>query len=137
ATVLAGAPGFVSAPNAFQLRIDALPAAADPAAPAVAVDAEIGVLGLDLETRRRNRANGRVAGIDAGGFIVNVRQSFGNCPQYIQARGVHAAPRLAGPSRHLAHLDDGARRLIGAADTFFVASRSRADAGRAGGADIS
>jgi predicted pyridoxine 5'-phosphate oxidase superfamily flavin-nucleotide-binding protein len=137
ATMLAGPPGFVHAPNAFQLRIDGMVASDDPAAPALVPDAEIGVLGLDLATRRRNRANGRIAAVDASGFLVNVRQSFGNCPQYIQARAVRPETRERGPSEALTRLDGKADALIRAADTFFVASRSRSAAGPGGGADIS
>lgn len=66
-----------------------------------------------------------------------MRQSFGNCPQYIQRRALTRAESLRGPARELASLDAESRALIGHADTFFVASRSRADAGAAGGADIS
>ena len=69
-------------------------------------------------------------------FSVAVRQSFGNCPQYIQTR--RPAPRVSRPgaAECLAALDDAARRLIATADTFFVASRSRANASN-GGLDIS
>jgi hypothetical protein len=68
---------------------------------------------------------------------VLVRQSFGNCPQYIQRRVIVRANTVASPARELSSLDSEARSLIEHADTFFVASRSRADVGRAGGADIS
>ena len=54
-------------PDPATLRIAALPAANDPAAPAFVAGAEIGLLGLDLATRRRNRANGRVVSGDAAG----------------------------------------------------------------------
>ncbi|MGU3540636.1 pyridoxamine 5'-phosphate oxidase family protein [Methylobacterium sp. A54F] len=137
ATLLAGAPGFIAAPDAHTLRVSALPAADNPAAPAFAVGAEIGFLGLDLATRRRNRANGRIAARDAGGFTVAVRQSFGNCPKYIQRRSVEPLARAARPTEPLAALDDAARALIGGADTLFVASRAREGVGPGGGADIS
>jgi hypothetical protein len=66
-----------------------------------------------------------------------VQQSFGNCPQYIQRRALSRVERTGGRVRSLESLDDDARGLITRADTFFVASRSRADVGPAGGADIS
>ncbi|MDR7036313.1 putative pyridoxine 5'-phosphate oxidase superfamily flavin-nucleotide-binding protein [Methylobacterium sp. BE186] len=137
ATLLSGPPGFVSAEDPVTLRVSALPPADDPAAPALRRGAEIGLLGLDLATRRRNRANGSIAAIDSAGFTVSIAQSFGNCPKYIQRRDVEAVPRVRGPTEALDGLDDRARALIEGADTFLVASRARAGIGPAGGADIS
>src|SRR5258708_7932290 len=56
--------------------------------------------------------------------------------QYIQTRTPAPRPTGPGATEHLAALDDDARRLIGNADTFFVASRSRTDAPN-GGIDMS
>lgn len=140
ASVLTGAPGFVTSPDATTLRIDALPRTGDPAAPGFAAGAEIGLLGLDLTTRRRNRANGRIVNRD-GSLTVHIGQSFGNCPQYIQTRTVTAARtvRTAGeaPAAMLDGLDEAARDLIESADTFFVASRGRSELGAEGGFDMS
>src|SRR5262245_1401827 len=133
ATLLAGAPGFVHSPDPTTLRVDALPAADDRAAAAFAEGQELGLLGLDLATRRRNRANGRIAARDAAGFTFAVRQSFGNCAKYIQRRAVQAAPSVPGGTEPLARLDAAARALIAQADTLFVASRSRPGVGDAGG----
>jgi len=135
ATVLSGAPGFVQSPDATTLRIASLPAVGDPAAPGFKAGAEIGLIGLDFTTRRRNRVNGRLMAVDDG-LTVAVTQSFGNCAQYIQARA--PAPRVAPPVRPetLAALDEAARTLITRSDTFFVASRSRAGLS-GGGLDMS
>lgn len=137
ATVLEGEPGFISSPDQRTLRIQALPGPYDPACGTIRKDAEIGLLGIDLGTRRRNRANGVITAVDATAFTVAVQQSFGNCPQYIQRRIVSRAEPARGRVRRLASLDDDARGLIARADTFFVASRSRAGVGPAGGVDIS
>lgn len=137
ATMLTGAPGFARSPDPVTLRIDRLPDRADPAAAGIAAGLEIGVLGIDLASRRRNRSNGRIAQLDAAGMTVAVRQSFGNCPQYIQRRTVHGVPGAPGEAEPLASLDAPARALIAGADTFFVASRSRPGTGHEGGADIS
>jgi uncharacterized protein len=137
ATMLTGAPGFVHAPDPVTLRIDALPAAHDPAAVAFGEGAEIGVLGLDFATRRRNRANGTIIARDAAGFTLAVRQSFGNCAKYIQRRAVAPAAHAPGSVEPLPGLDPAARALIAQADTLFVASRSRPEAGAAGGLDMS
>lgn len=136
ASVLTGAPGFVVSPDPATLAIDALPRDGDPAGSGFAAGAGIGLLGIDLATRRRNRANGWIVARDRG-LTVRIAQSFGNCPQYIQTRGVALAAKEAGPVETLSGLDEAARDLIESADTFFVASRSRAELGDAGGFDMS
>jgi uncharacterized protein len=142
ATLLTGHPGFVQSPDPVTLHIAALPDAGDPAAEAFAPDRDIGILGIDFSTRRRNRVNGRILSREAGGIGVTVNQSFGNCPQYIQQRTL-APPRVdpaegrSNPVESLDHLDEAAQAAIERADTFFVASRSRAGNGAAYGADIS
>jgi predicted pyridoxine 5'-phosphate oxidase superfamily flavin-nucleotide-binding protein len=137
ASILTGPAGFVSSPDRVTLRIDALPAADDPAAPGFAPGQPIGLLGLDLSTRRRNRANGRVTARDGRGLTVAVAQSFGNCPQYIQTRTVTPHPRAPTAIEPLAGLDAPARQLIARSDTLFVASRSRSSVGDDGGLDMS
>jgi predicted pyridoxine 5'-phosphate oxidase superfamily flavin-nucleotide-binding protein len=137
ATMLNGRPGFVHAPDPVTLRIDTLPEPADPAAGRFESGQEIGILGIDFETRRRNRANGQIVDLDAAGFTVAVRQSFGNCAKYIQRRTAHDAPYAPARIETLAGLDAKAWELIGRADTFFVASRSRAELLVAAGVDIS
>lgn len=137
ATVLTGEPGFVSSPTATGLAVQALPVADDPARAALRPAAPIGLLGIEFETRRRNRANGMVTARDAGGFAVSVSQSFGNCAKYIQTRHrLGAQPGDPGAIERLAGLDDAARTMITQADTFFIASAAPADL-QAGGLDMS
>ena len=135
ASVLAGDPGFMQSPDPTTLSIAASPAPGDPAAPTFVAGAEVGLLGLDFTTRRRNRANGRLVAVDKG-FTVEIAQSFGNCAQYIQTRTPSPRAAAGAPPESLGHLDDAARALIAASDTFFVASRSRAGIGD-GGLDMS
>ncbi|MCR8957469.1 pyridoxamine 5'-phosphate oxidase family protein [Variovorax sp. S2] len=123
ASVLAAPPGFAHSPDPTHLRIDALPMADDPLAAQLVQGASLGLLGIQPHTRRRNRMNGNVEAIDAAGFMVEVQQSFGNCPKYIQAREpLFAAGQAAAPAQRLDGLDDAARALIARADTFFIAS---------------
>ncbi len=136
ASVLTGGAGFVQSPDPATLRIAGLPAANDAAAPDFVAGAEIGLLGLDPRTRRRNRANGRLVAVDDG-LTVGIAQSFGNCAQYIQTRTPSPRAPLTADTEPLSKLDDDARALIGSCDTFFVASRSRADIGESGGLDMS
>lgn len=46
----------------------------------------LGLLGIDFETRRRNRLNVVVRSLVGDRLDVDVLQSYGNCPKYIQAR---------------------------------------------------
>jgi len=136
ATILAGPPGFSSAPDPHTLRVAATLDASDPAQRALRPGAPAGVLGIDLATKRRNRANGIVTVGDEHGFTLDVRQSFGNCPQYIHVREVETAVARAAPPEIIRKLDGVARVQIEAADTFFVASAARTDEAN-GGVDVS
>ncbi|WP_085655935.1 pyridoxamine 5'-phosphate oxidase family protein [Pseudomonas sp. B11(2017)] len=131
ASVLEGEPGFARSPDPEHLHFLGLPAADDPAA--LQDGAAIGLLGIELHTRRRNRLNGRIGALGADGFEVTVEQSFGNCPQYIQLRQFQRVPLTdpaTRPATHLDALDDDARALIEGADTFFVASYVEVDGQR-------
>ncbi|QAY83374.1 2Fe-2S iron-sulfur cluster-binding protein [Pseudomonas arsenicoxydans] len=123
ASILEGSPGFAHSPQPGLLQFDSLPGSDDPAQ--LQDGAAIGLLGIELHTRRRNRINGRVGALTASGFGVTVEQSYGNCPQYIQLRQFRSVP-LAAPStrvaQHLNELDEAATAMIAGADTFFVAS---------------
>lgn len=136
ATILSGPAGFISSPDARTLRLAARPQADDPILPHLVENAPLGLLGIDLRTRRRNRANGRVRAVETSGFTVAVSESFGNCPQYIQAREIREADTPLQPLEIVHGLDGAARTLIGRADTFFVASSAGAGTDR-GGVDIS
>lgn len=126
ASIFAGKPGFAHSPDPRQLRIDAALAAGDPAAEGTRKGAAIGLLGIELTTRRRNRINGRIADGDSVGISVSVDHAFGNCPQYIQTREASMVrdPQLASSGLRLEGngLDTDAVAMIRAADTFFVAS---------------
>ena len=81
ASMLTGFPGFMASPDPKTLRIAARPGPHDLLAKNLAAGAPLGLLGIELSTRRRNRMNGRVSMLDGSGFAVSVDQSFGNCPQ--------------------------------------------------------
>lgn len=142
ASVLAQPPGFIRSPDAQHLVLQAQSLAGDPLQDTLANGAPIGLLGIEPHTRRRNRVNGVVRELSAAGFAVNLSQSFGNCPQYIQAREPVYKDRPVGrPVLHQsAQLDGAARRMVEAADTLFIATAYAGDlalAGAAGGVDVS
>lgn len=122
ATILTGPPGFIASPDAKTLWIAAKPEPDDPAAPWLRPNARIGVLGIDLAARRRNRANGWIAAATPARLTVAVEESFGNCPRYIHIRGIAARPGNPAPAEALDRLDAAATEAISAADTFFVAT---------------
>jgi predicted pyridoxine 5'-phosphate oxidase superfamily flavin-nucleotide-binding protein len=134
-SLLARGPGFVSSPDPRHLVVRARPLPGDPLGQNLAVGADVGILGIDPSTRRRNRLNGVVQESTPEGFTVEVRQSYGNCPKYIQARTVTFAPKgPAGPITRAERLDAPLARLVGSADTFYLASAAQ---GPSGGADVS
>ncbi|MCR0984579.1 pyridoxamine 5'-phosphate oxidase family protein [Roseomonas populi] len=126
ATLRAGRVGFMSAPDPRHLRIELPRDAADPADAGMEDGDAVGLLGIDLATRRRNRLNGTLRRDWSGGFTVVVGQSFGNCPQYIQQREARflrdPLSASADPPLVTVGLDERARRIIGHADTFYVAT---------------
>ncbi len=140
ASLLVGEPGFVRSPTATLLTVDAQPLPGDALAQSLRVAAPLGLLGIELPTRRRNRANGHVALVHAGGFGVHVQQSFGNCSKYIQARsGPFLWPAGDGkPSAEHARLSWAARELLAGVDTAFIATSSaNPTLGGAEGLDVS
>ena len=144
ASMLIGAPGFIGSPDAWTLAIGAVPAADDPLAANLAVGAAVGLLGIELDTRRRNRMNGVVTASDGQGFVVRVGQSFGNCPQYIQARApffVLDPAALAPPAPRTEEpvLSATSMSLLRQADTFFIATATPTERreGAAHGVDVS
>ena len=127
ASVLWGAPGFATSPQPQRLRIDSLPEADDPLAANLRAGTGLGLLGIELPTRRRNRMNGRVEALSDGGFAVAVQQSFGNCPKYIQVRSWQAATRQPGQLEQGEGLDPRWLPLVEGSDTLFIASSNGAD----------
>jgi predicted pyridoxine 5'-phosphate oxidase superfamily flavin-nucleotide-binding protein len=151
ASVLIERPGFIASPDERTLRVSAAPALGDPLRANLQVNAPIALLGIELATRRRNRANGTVTAVRDRGFDVHVQQSFGNCPQYIQARspsfvadprsGEPLSPTAAASRREGSEgrvLSARAAALVARADTFFIATAANAPAGDARhGCDVS
>jgi uncharacterized protein len=140
ASLLIGAPGFVRSPTPRRLQIEAVPLPGDPLSQSLRPGAPLGLLGIELATRRRNRVNGSIASVDGETVELVVDQSFGNCKQYIQGRrGSFASPNeRATPSVEAALLSGEALRLLAHTDTTFIATSSR-DTARGGneGLDVS
>ncbi|MEM5498151.1 pyridoxamine 5'-phosphate oxidase family protein [Paraglaciecola mesophila] len=127
ASILPGSPGFVQSPSPTQLTVNSPILSGDPLAAAIKQGARLGLLGLEMSTRRRNRVNACVTSAANNQFALEVEQSFGNCPQYIQTRDLHfiRSPKLpyqAPAAETFFELGDSLKAFIRQADTFFVAS---------------
>ena len=141
ASILTNPPGFIGSPDARHLLIRARPLLGDPLHETLAAGAPIALLGIEQQTRRRNRMNGIVERIDEDGVLVGVQQSFGNCPKYIQARQVeYVESDCAGTIDSASTLNERTRKLIARTDTFFIATAhpdASQGATRSQGVDVS
>jgi len=127
-TILTGEPGFASASDPGALAIRAQPVPGDALAGSLVRGADVGILGIELATRRRNRVNGRVEESGEQGFALAVDQGFGNCPQYIRERAWRIVEPTASPVRHShERLTPALAKRIREADTLFIATGHRGD----------
>jgi ferredoxin-NADP reductase/predicted pyridoxine 5'-phosphate oxidase superfamily flavin-nucleotide-binding protein len=127
-TLLDGPDGFISSPNPRQLEIRSKPSPGDALEGAFEPEADVGILGIELATRRRNRVNGRVVPNGSLAIQVGVDHAFGNCPQYIREREwrrVDEAPPANAKRGN--RLTAAQCEWIGTSDTFFIASGFRGD----------
>jgi predicted pyridoxine 5'-phosphate oxidase superfamily flavin-nucleotide-binding protein len=129
ASVLFGPPGFVTDPNDRRVEIDLSRAAInehDPFWKNIQHNPRIGALFIELPIRRRLRINGEISRSPADRLLLQVAESFPNCPKYIQRRYVQIETverSEKAPSTIDGHsLSREQAALIEASDTFFVAS---------------
>jgi predicted pyridoxine 5'-phosphate oxidase superfamily flavin-nucleotide-binding protein len=141
ASILFNQPGFISTGDARKMQINTSPVAGDPLANALHSGTHLGLLGIELSTRRRNRVAAQIAGVSNDDIELRVDQAFGNCPQYIQGRELLTVDPQAMPTpvvERISDLSHEARLLIEGSDTFFVASYKDSDRGQlSDGADVS
>lgn len=137
ASILNGAPGFVSA-GPGSLHLEASPVPGDPLGSNRSVSEFVGLIAIDLATRRRMRVNGRLDRNHHDGILIHLDQVYSNCPKYIQRRVEN--PRVGQPGRPETRvsttLSEEQARWISQADTFFIATANPgegADASHRGG----
>ena len=123
-----GQPGFVTSTDGEHVRIrTALTevSQADPVLHRAADGRAVGILAIDLASRRRLRINGSVERMSRDEIDIVVRESVANCPKYIQRRHFSDVSAVSGETRPAfsGHAIDAERRaLVERADTAFVGS---------------
>ncbi|WHS62694.1 pyridoxamine 5'-phosphate oxidase family protein [Pseudomonas sp. G2-4] len=122
ATLRAGPPGFMRSPDPQTLHINIKPQPNDPAQEGMSEGDAIGMLGIELHTRRRNRMNGTVRRQLDEGLEISVSQAYGNCPRYINLRQYTFVEEQAAEPVQLTLSDPLVRRLVTQADSFYIAS---------------
>ncbi|MEC3954149.1 pyridoxamine 5'-phosphate oxidase family protein [Nocardia sp. CDC153] len=136
ASQLIGPPGFARAIGDRAIAVDAVPVAGDPLAEPLCGTRHLGMLAIQPQLLRRMRVNG-IAEPTATGLRITTDQVYSNCPKYISRRSIEEwVPGGTAEVRRSRALDGAQRRLVSAADAFFVASADpsgNADASHRGG----
>ena len=147
ASILFNPPGFIQAQTNQLLKFNTKPIKGDPLATTLAVNSssgistKLGILGIELNSRRRNRLAGHVIKNSNDAISLQIDQAFGNCPQYIQSREYRFISETAQQDKEPIEqesLNNEAVTLIEQADTFFIASYVESNLGNVSdGADVS
>jgi len=130
ASILFGHAGFTSASDDGQsVTIDrtmAFTSDADILWKNIKLEAPLGLLAIELTTRRRLRINGRVGSVTHDRLVLRVEETYPNCPKYIQRRRLRSTTPLDGTTMRVASEGQTPNaELLAAvsnADTLFVAS---------------
>lgn len=128
-STLLGNPGFFRALDVHTLVIDLskpITADDDPLWKNLVDNPNVGILVIELGSRRRIRINGQVRIMTEDQIIIDVERAYPNCPKYIQRRDWRMldnnAQTEAKPSTFGNELNPSQTILIANADTLFVAS---------------
>ncbi len=126
ASVVSGCPGFITMHNEKNIIINANLIIGDPLINNRQTNRHLGFLGLEFETRRRNRFSGAIQSISKNEMNITVDLAFGNCPKYIQTRKMNnfrVNPKCEYSTiQRISSFSDDIIGLISASDTFFIAS---------------
>jgi uncharacterized protein len=144
ASVLLGSPGFIDSIDPQTIEFDLTKVILNPEDPLwanIQIESQIGILAIELASRRRLRINGKVACITSDRLELNVLESYPNCPKYIQRRHLidnpnSAVAKQSSEPQFGQFLTSKHQDWIKSADTLFVASvhpQRGADASHRGG----
>jgi predicted pyridoxine 5'-phosphate oxidase superfamily flavin-nucleotide-binding protein len=141
ASLLLGEPGFIKVLDEQTIHLEVNPFPGDPINENLAQGGPIGLVVIDLSTRRRMRANGWAKLQPGQGITVATSEVFANCPKYIQVRYPEVEPGGTGSDKINAttkagQLNEQQQNQVARADTFFIATahpEGGADASHRGG----
>jgi hypothetical protein len=142
ASMLFGARGFMSSVDghsvAFELS-QMLLQAEDPFWRNIEAEPKVGLLVIELGSRRRLRVNGSISRLGEGRLLLSVKESYPNCPKYITRRVVQTVATgepAQQEERRGSALGLDQKQLLASADTLFIATAhpsGEADASHRGG----
>lgn len=95
ASVVFGSPGFIKPIDEETIEIDLNQTAVNPDDPFwanIQTDKRIGILVIELSSRRRLRINGTITQLTRDRLRLDVLESYPNCPKYIQRRHIFRNP---------------------------------------------
>jgi len=120
--IRSGGNGFIESPEPSILQIKGIGVPGDPVERGIKRNGAIGLLGIELDTKRRNRVNGLIIEVQEKMIEIEVNQSFGNCPKYIEEYYLNSLRVEPGTVRELDGLSHQNHKLISSSERFFVAS---------------
>jgi uncharacterized protein len=127
ASLLCGEKEFVHSSDGTEVILERAKLIVQPQDPLwsnVSLGSKLGLLAIELATRRRLRVNGAVSGLTSETIIINVQEAYPNCPKYIQKREPRGEKTrgIVTPPQRGSSLDSERIALLTKADTLFVAS---------------
>lgn len=128
ASVMFGSPSFMTAVDQRSVEFDltiAAPNWQDPFWANIERNSQIGMLVIELATRRRLRINGKATRPSKERLYVDVAESYPNCPKFITRRHMtrnQGTPYSLEEPQIGRTLEPIQRAFIATADMFFVAS---------------
>jgi ferredoxin-NADP reductase/predicted pyridoxine 5'-phosphate oxidase superfamily flavin-nucleotide-binding protein len=128
-SVLFGEPGFITAQDDQHILIDSKKIIQQPNDPLwknIENNSQVGLVIIELSTRRRLRVNGNICLLSNGQYEVTVAQTYPNCPKYIQRRQPNLSTGVltynAPTPKFGSELTLEQLTLITGSDSFFVGS---------------
>lgn len=133
-SMLIGNPGFIKATNNTSLLLytnNIINNSGDPLWQNIKANPQVGILTIELDTRRRFRVNGTIHKTNNTQFMITVEQAYPNCPKFIQRRQLKFPEPLVRQSPLKTSkgccLSNEQLKLISKADSFFVGSARSID----------
>jgi uncharacterized protein len=131
-------PTKTTSPDPFSLVLDDNLVPGDALEGMIQTGTDVGILGIEFATRRRNRVNGRIISKQDSKMKFHVDQSFGNCPQYIKPRqwwvsstkinaNNNSTKSIKKYNNRSQHLSDKQIDHVRLAETIFLASGYRGE----------